>query len=292
MQKLVMPQVKGNFDNSDRFKFEKASHSLRVYAFHHADQDHLAAVDVIHFLPSGGAPKACKGDNCPYCAEAFAIDSKMAAENGGKKPQGQRNRLKAVTRYPLVVVDTEAKEQSFMRWDAPQTVYQAIYNNINDPRNGGPELLGNDGTDFIIAYNAKAQPAQQYSVSLRLKNNLKLKMDTDKIPDLIAEVEYWKLHGNDPLVTKSLGSMSDHRDEGGGGDDDGVPEGQITFTNAAGEEKVGKFTGKMQAGKYVVESEGRIVRVELKKIVVDKSDTSINGLDITDVVPEDCEPPA
>lgn len=269
MKKLNMPTVRGNFDSSKRFSFEKPSHSLRVYAFEHGGEDHLATTDVIHFLPGGGAPKACTGADCAYCKEAVALDIKMA-QSGTKGKE--RNRLKAVTRYPIIVVDTEAKEYVPMRYDAPQTVYQSIFNMINDPRNGGPELLGNEGTDFIISYNPKAMPAQQYSVTLRLKNNIKLAID--KVPDLIAEVEYWKEHGSDPIVSQDSGTGGGGAAPAEGAGDSGsgeIENGTIVFTGKDNQEKKGKFTGKMRAGNYVVECEGRIVQVSPDAVIFEKS---------------------
>lgn len=250
---LVAPTPRSGGGFTDSFRITQSKHMIRVFPFKHDEKDHLAAVSVIHFIDN--VPQTCTGPNCPYCAESKAIQ-KEAKEKGGKRPD---NRMRPVTRYPMAVVDVESDPTKILRFDAPTTVYKAIYNQIKDE--DPADYLGNNGIDFIIKKNAAAAtPQDTYAVSPRLKGSEPLSIKDEDIPDLVDEVA----RDDASRVAKVTGKETPSFEEAEG-EEEGQPV--VTFKDSRGKKVTGKYTGKKQGGKYVVEVDGHLVRVEPKNVI-------------------------
>lgn len=167
--KMVKPKSGGGF--TEKFRLTELKHIIRVFPFVHNGEANLAALDFVHFGGTGEAPVPCLGQGCPAC---------LAANKAGNK------RGKKVTRYPMLIVDVDGDKTKLVRFDAPQSVYKAIYGLISE--GDADDYLGNNGMDFLIKTNPKSEPSNRYTVMPRVKGSEVLEIPDSEI-DLIAEVE-------------------------------------------------------------------------------------------------------
>lgn len=232
-----MPMSGGGF--TDSFKFTKAKHYLRVFPYPHGGELNLALVNKIHFMEDKHVVP-CTGKNCVACAECEATGNK---------------RLRCVTRYVMLVCDTEGDTTKVQRLDAPSSVYKQIFNLMQE---GEPEdWVGNNGTDFIVAYNKNAQPADMYSVTPRMKGSPKLKIDDADLPDLTEEIA-------------NENSRKIAGDDQGKGDKvkaDDEKKVKIRFKDSKGKVRSGVFTGRKVGKKLVCEVDGALMQVSENQVI-------------------------
>lgn len=179
MSPLTMPSPKsgGGGSYTDQFRVSKTRHKIRVFAYEHDGEDHLAKMHRIHFVDGKVVP----------------FDPAIQAE---AKKTGNK-RLNAVTRYAMAVVDTEADKDTILKWDCPTSAYRQIFAILSDEDTDAEDILGNQGQDFIINNDRNAEASAQYSVTLRQKGSVELEIDDDDVPDLWAEIEE---DGDEPLA--------------------------------------------------------------------------------------------
>ena len=237
--KLNMPAPKSGGGFTERFRFSKSKHNIRVFPFVHEGESTLAAINVIHFI--GNVPESCSGTGCPHCAEFKATKNRD---------------LRPTTRYPMLVVDLDNVEAGVQKLDSPASVYKAIYKILQS--DNPDEILGNEGVDFIVDYDKSAQPSDMYAVNLRRKGSVVLDVEGDDLSDLIAEV-----------------TDSRERDGAVAHNEPGVTGAAVDGDKAVkfmleGQEVVGEDTGRRNAaGKWIVEYEGRLIFVAPDDIVKD-----------------------
>lgn len=262
-KKLNMPAPKagGSGGFTDRLVLQAGKNVIRVYPITHGDDSFLAVPNVVvHFENGNGKPIPCLGKDCPMCHEAAKTKDR---------------KLRNVTRYPMAVFAIEPEhdgEKRVVKYDAPSSVYAAIYSLVTE---NGEEILGNEGLDIIINYDKKKQGTEMYKVTLKAKGCAELDIADGEIPDLVAEWE------ND----KGAGGVT-VEEEPEVADADG---GDVVFKTARGVEMEGTFTGVMQGGKYVIEADGQTYTVPADRIV---SGIEVESADEDEEQEEEEEKPA
>jgi len=173
MAKLNMMKPKAGGGFTEKFRLTEKKHLLRIYPFMHDGEQHLAALNFIHFTAQGEAPIQCLGTGCPVCLEAQKTGNK---------------RLKKVTRYPMLVVNVEAEgeDKKVVLFDAPASIYKQMYSILEGVDTD--DYLGDEGMDFMIKTNAGSQPSDRYNVMIRVKGSESLEFGEPKI-DVVEEVE-------------------------------------------------------------------------------------------------------
>lgn len=158
-----------------------AHNAIRVFAFQHVVTEHdferglylpgevevgqtEEEIDVpvrVHFGPDG--PELCSGrDTCHYCQELATIEA-----SGAKISRDDRRQLGFRRQFVMNVVDMAEPDRMQLYWATP-AVYNEIISYATDDEYQEQEVLGPDGRDFVVNYNAAATlPVDYYDVKLR-----------------------------------------------------------------------------------------------------------------------------
>lgn len=184
-QKETEAKSRGGF-----WKPEEGKNTIRVFPFTHKvtkedvkaglfDKDKVGKTvteldrPVVRFFPGGGAPV--------HASDADVAAWRKKMDKASKSEQAKLRKEGPQQHWMLNIVDTGSDEQKVVEYAANKTVYNAVLAVVLDEEDGGEDVLGPKGRDFIITYDPNKEGAAKYSVSLRDEKK------SEKLPETLEE---------------------------------------------------------------------------------------------------------
>ena len=200
-QKETEAKARGGF-----WKPQEGKNTVRVFPFTHEvtkedvkaglfEKDKVGKTvteldrPVVRFFPGGGRPR--------HASEEEVASWRKKFDKASKDEQKKLRQSGPQQHWMLNVVDTSADEMKVVEFAANKTIYNAILAIVLDDEDGGEDVLGCEGRDFIITYDPKKEGAAKYSVTLRDEKK------SEKLPESLEEEvkDYY-----DASVFEALGS--------------------------------------------------------------------------------------
>lgn len=222
-QKETEPKARGGF-----WKPQEGKNTVRVFPFTHevTKEDVKAGLfekdkqgktvteldrPVMRFFPGGGRPRHASEEEVSAWRKKF--DKASKADQKKLRQEGPQQH------WMLNVVDTSADEMKVVEFAANKTIYNAILAIVLDDEDGGEDVLGCEGRDFIITYDPKKEGAAKYSVTLRDAKK------SEKLPESLEE-EVKDYYDADVFSALGSGEASEEEEEDEDEEEDDEPKGK------------------------------------------------------------------
>lgn len=155
------------------------------------------AVSRRHFQGMDGKPAQCsqmRAYDGSYTGECANCDVVRDLYKGTPDEKKRAGRMKAQTKFVLVVCDVDQESKSLSIWDAPSTIVDFILMSRGKKKYQNENVLGFDGRDLTFVYNSKpAGPTGYYTAIEWMDRGQEVVLDPEELgspPDLLKRKQY------------------------------------------------------------------------------------------------------
>ena len=140
-----------------------------------------------------GLFQSCTGEwkgSCEIC------DDVQALRNGSEDDQARARKMQAQRKAIINMVNMNARPDSDGKYESqpyriPMTVYNAILDALENPRNAGLNFFGEEGINMYVLYDKTQPPTTMYSVDFDFRESDSKKIELSNQPTDVLAVPFY-----------------------------------------------------------------------------------------------------